>query len=52
MPLLKDRVSNLEYTIEKLQEELRKIRELQQKEEEYMPTKKESTTQSRRRAAI
>lgn len=51
MPVLKDRVANLEYMIDKLQEELRKVRSCQEKEEEEQkPTI--TTTNMRRRAAI
>lgn len=52
MPVLKDRVENLEYMIEKLQEELRKLRSCQenQNQKEEKPTI--SPTNMRRRAVI
>lgn len=51
MPVLKDRVANLEYMIEKLQEELRKLKSIQEKEvEEDKPTI--TPNNARRRAAI
>lgn len=49
MPVLKDRVANLEYMIEKLQEELRKLQNSQEEEKEK-PTI--TLTNARRRAAI
>lgn len=52
MPVLKDRVANLEYMIEKLQEELRKLRACQEKEEEESTKPTITPNNARRRAAI
>lgn len=48
MPVLKDRVANLEHMIDKMQEELRKLKSTQEKEE----TPAINPTTARRRAAI